>query len=91
MVYILRQIFAGVPPGIARADASCESYGRGSSFPLGPNGGFWLDNFSKKFSLGFHILFKLCLVVAAKCGAETTDDRSGIAYALAHRFRGRYI
>ena len=30
-------------------------------------------------------------MVAAKGSAGTTDDRSGIVYALAHRFRGRYI
>ena len=30
-------------------------------------------------------------MVVVKRGAGTTDDRSGLVYALEHRFRGRYI
>jgi len=47
--------------------------------------------FQKKISPGFHISIKLCPTVAAKRGAGTTDDRSGIVYALEDSFRGRCI
>jgi len=74
---------------VYRIPMRCESQGWAS--PQGPNGGFWPKDFSQKFSLGFHILIKQCPMVAAKRGAGTTDDRSGIVYALGLRFRGRCI
>jgi len=72
---------------ICTMQTCCESQGRLS--PMGPNGEFWLDNFSKKISLGFHIFIKKCPMVAVQRGTRTTDDRSGIVYALEHRIRGR--
>jgi len=38
--------------------------------PLGPNGGFWQDDFTKKISFGFHIFIKKCPMVAERAAPE---------------------
>ena len=64
---------------------------KGEALPRGPMEKFGRMIFQKKISLGFHILIRSCPMVATRRSARMTDDRSGIVFALEHRFRGRCI
>ena len=59
---------------------------KGEALLCAPKGGFWPDDFSKKFSSGFHFFFEYYPKVSVKRGAGTTDDRSNIVYGRRHSF-----